>query len=334
MAPPTRFLALDRDDPDPSVIAEGAAVLRAGGLVAFATETVYGLGADATNPEAVAQIFVAKGRPSHNPLIVHASDMAMARSCVKSWNEAADELAQRFWPGPLTLVLPRSLLIPDGVTAGMETVGVRIPALRVARGLIALAGVPVAAPSANRSNRVSPTTAEHVRDGLDGRIDLILDSGPCRVGLESTVLDLSGDSPRVLRPGPITKREIERTLGFVRVEEGSEEGAKIASPGLQPVHYAPITKAVRIEPHHLEGMEFSGPTALLSFAKFTLPESPRFQRHASFRTPEEAAANLYRLLHEWDAEGFSQIVVVPPPDIPEWRAVRDRLIRATVPISR
>ncbi|MDB5349264.1 MAG: Sua5/YciO/YrdC/YwlC family protein [Planctomycetota bacterium] len=328
----TRTLTLDGGEADAAAIDEAAQILRSGGLVAFATETVYGLGADATSPEAVAKIFVAKGRPSYNPLIVHAADIAMARSCVASWPEAANDLAQVFWPGPLTFVLPRSEIIHDLVTAGRGTVGVRIPALRVARSLISRVGRPLAAPSANRSNRISPTTAEHVRKDLDGRIDLILDSGPARVGLESTVLDLSGELPRILRPGPVTVREIRRVLGGIEILEPSslDNPDRPSSPGQLPVHYAPRTKAIRVDGERLAEMEFPGPSALLSFERFTPPASPVFQRQANFRTPEEAASGLYGLLHEWDEEGFHQIVVVLPPDRPEWMAVRDRLVRATV----
>ncbi len=329
---PTKVLTLNPLEPDDATLDEAAEVLRSGGLVAFATETVYGLGADATNPEAVAKIFAAKGRPSHNPLIVHAADLAMARSCVTSWPDTAEDLAQFFWPGPLTLVLPRSKIIPDLVTAGLDTVGVRIPALRVARSLIARTGRPIAAPSANRSNRISPTTAQHVGKDLNGRIEMILDSGPTRVGLESTVIDLSTDSPRILRPGPVTAREIQRVLGTIRLLEppSPDSPERPASPGQLPIHYAPRTKALRVEGDRLAEREFSGPTALLSFERFTPPASPLFQRYASFRTPEDAAAKLYGLLHEWDEEGFHQLVVVLPPDRPEWMAVRDRLIRATV----
>ena len=188
-------------------------MLRRGGLVAFATETVYGLGADATDPAAVTRIFEAKGRPDANPLIVHADGPDMARSCVANWPDEARLLAEACWPGPLTLVLPRSARIPDVVTAGLETVGVRVPDTRVARSLIARAGRPVAAPSANRSTGISPTLARHVLKDLDGRIDLILDSGPTALGLESTVLDLSRDSPRLLRPGPFSREFLAETLG-------------------------------------------------------------------------------------------------------------------------
>ncbi len=336
MDSPTRVLDLTQGEAADAPIAEAARVLLAGGLVAFATETVYGLGADATNVAALARIFAAKGRPSVNPLILHASDLAMARSCVSKWSELADELAQAFWPGPLTLVLPRSPIVPDLVTAGRETVGVRIPALRSTRALIARVGRPLAAPSANLSNRLSPTTAAHVLRDLGGRIDMILDSGPTRVGLESTVLDLTGDAPQILRPGPLSRRELMRVLGGMYVGEATDavavaETSALASPGQFPVHYSPRTRTIRIEPERLGDHQPAGPWALLSFAKFRPPPSPRPANSASFRTPEEAAEGLYRLLHDWDEEGFARIVVVLPPDHPDWRAVRDRLIRATEP---
>ena len=209
----TRVVAVDPDRPDPDAIEQAAAIIRSGGLVAFGTETVYGLGADATNPDAVARIFAAKGRPATNPLIVHVADVAGAAACVAEWPESAATLAAHFWPGPLTLVLPRSNIIPDIVTAGQGTVGVRVPASVVACDLIRRAGRPIAAPSANRSNRISPTTAAHVAKDLDGAVDLILDSGPCLGGIESTVLDLSGPTPAVLRPGLVSAEAIAVVLG-------------------------------------------------------------------------------------------------------------------------
>ena len=328
----TRVIAVSRDGTDDSPIAEAARILLSGGLVAFATETVYGLGADATNVDALARIFAVKGRSSRNPLIVHASDLAMARTCVAGWSEVADELVQAYWPGPLTLVMPRSSLIPDLVTAGRETVGVRIPALRSTRTLIARVRRPLAAPSANLSNRLSPTTAEHVVRDLGGRIELILDSGPTRLGLESTVVDLTGDVPLILRPGPITRRELRRVLGGMPVDEctgGEGEDAPMRSPGQLPVHYAPRTPAIRVQPEDLIHFEPAGPWALLTFDRFQPPAFPRPAASVSFLFPDEAAESLYRLLHDWDEKGFSHIVVVLPPDHPEWRAVRDRLIRAT-----
>ena len=237
----SRVVYVRPDEPDPAVIAEAAAILRTGGLVAFATETVYGLGADATNPSAVARIFEAKGRPSTNPLIVHVADKADALACVAEWPDRADLLADRFWPGPLTMVLPRSSIIPDIVTAGQDTVAVRVPRAGVARWLIFESGRPIAAPSANRSTGISPTTAQHVIKDLDGKIDLILDSGQTTVGIESTVLDLSTDLPRVLRPGEVTLEQIAEVLGeWVEGPAGrTEPGDPARSPGQMAVHYAP-----------------------------------------------------------------------------------------------
>lgn len=329
--PVTRTLAIERENSDTPALEEAARILLAGGLVAIPTETVYGLSADATNPEAVEKIFKAKGRPSTNPLIAHASDIAMAKTCVADWPLIADELAQWFWPGPLTIVLPRSKIIPDIVTGGGNTVGVRVPAVRATRALIARVGRPLAAPSANRSNRISPTTAQHVQGDLDGRIDLILDGGPSRVGVESTVLDLSGGRLRILRPGPITARDIERVLIGLKVEEKEtdELPGLPASPGLSPIHYAPRTKAVRVEPSLLATIEGAEDAALLTFGSETRPESNRFRIHVQPKTPDEAAESLYRTLHEWDELALARIVVVLPPDEIEWAAIRDRLIRAT-----
>ncbi len=245
----TRVISVDPADPDPAALDEAASILLQGGLVAFATETVYGLGAVATDAEAVARIFAAKGRPPINPLIVHVAGVGQAREYVAEWPADADRLAGRFWPGPLTLVLPRSARIPDIVTAGRSTVGIRCPAGKVALGLIARCSVPLAAPSANRSNRISPTRAQHVAADLDGRIDLILDSGPTTVGLESTVIDLSSYPARLLRPGPIGLEELEQALGgrTVATQPPSDSADRPASPGQMPVHYAPRTPAFRVE---------------------------------------------------------------------------------------
>jgi L-threonylcarbamoyladenylate synthase len=197
-----------------------AAVLRRGGLVAFPTETVYGLGADATNADAVTKIFAAKGRPSTNPLIVHVADAAVARRYATAWPPAAAQLADRFWPGPLTLVLPKAPDIVPAVTAGLNTVGLRVPDHPVALQLLREFGGAVAAPSANRSNRVSPTTADHVREELGDAVDLVLDGGPCRVGIESTVLDLTTERPTILRPGGLSREQIEAVVGPVGVADG------------------------------------------------------------------------------------------------------------------
>lgn len=334
MASTTTTRSIDRDDPDPTIVAEAADVLRAGGLVAFATETVYGLGADATDPSAVARIFAAKGRPSINPLIVHVDSVAMARQYVRDWPEAAARLAERFWPGPLTLVLPRSPAIPDVVTAGLDTVGVRIPELPVARALIARLDRPVAAPSANRSTGISPTLARHVLKDLDGRIAMLLDSGPTTYGLESTVLDLSTTPPRILRPGAIGAEEIERVIGPLqapgRVEPAPSQ--PLRSPGLLPIHYAPRTRTVRVEPGDLAGFSWPGRSTLLVFGSHELPPVPEWVHRYDYREAASAGRALYSTLHACDDSALDLIAVVMPPERPEWLAIRDRLMRATVPL--
>lgn len=227
----------------PESIAQAAALLRAGEVVAFPTETVYGLGADALRPDAVRKIFAAKDRPGDNPLIVHVADMEAVEPLVRHCDARARMLMERFWPGPLTLVLPKSTRVPIEVTAGLDSVGIRLPAHPVARALIAAAGTPVAAPSANRSGKPSPTLAQHVMDDLQGRIPLILDGGPCAVGLESTVLDLTADVPVVLRPGGVTPDMLRAVLGEVMVDRSALSpllgGEAPRSPGMKYTHYAP-----------------------------------------------------------------------------------------------
>lgn len=235
----TPILPIDPRSPQPDVIARAARCLRDGGLVAFPTETVYGLGANALDADAAARIFIAKARPAHDPLIVHLASAADLPRVAVDIPEMAFELADRFWPGPLTLVLPRSAAVPPVVTSGGATVAVRVPSHPVARALIAAAGVPVAAPSANLFSRPSPTCAAHVLEDLDGRIDLVLDAGPCAVGVESTVLDLTTTPPRVLRPGAVTLEMLRSLLPDVRAGgPGAGSGAPL-SPGLLDTHYAP-----------------------------------------------------------------------------------------------
>ncbi len=212
------------EHPQEAAIAEAAEVLRRGGLVALPTETVYGLGANALEAGAVQAIFAAKERPPRNPVIVHVADAEAARALAAAWPERAGQLAERFWPGPLTLVLPKRPVVPDIVTAGGATVGLRVPAHRVALALLKAADVPIAAPSANRSSRVSPTTAAHVLADLEGRIDMILDAGPTSGGLESTVLDLTVEPPRVLRPGLVSVAQLEEVIGPVNVSSAAALG--------------------------------------------------------------------------------------------------------------
>jgi len=284
-------------------LTRAAELLRAGRLVAFPTETVYGLGADALDPTAVQRIFDAKGRPMSSPLIVHVDSIEMARSLALEWPDAAEALARRFWPGPLTIVVPKKPIVPDIVTAGLPSVGLRMPAHPLALELLREAGIPLAAPSANRFTELSPTTAEHVRAGLGDAVDLILDGGPCTVGIESTVISLSGARPRILRPGIISQPEIEAVIGPV------EAGAGAESPGQHPKHYSPRTPIVLGDS----------------------PATGRGFRLDGSNMPADAAGyaeRLYRLLHELDAENYDWIAIELPPDTPEWAGVRDRLMRA------
>jgi L-threonylcarbamoyladenylate synthase len=332
--PASRVLVVDPTDPDPAALEKAAQILKGGGLVAFATETVYGLGAVVSQPQAVARIFAVKGRPAVNPLIVHVTGIAQARQCSRDWPQRAEHLAARFWPGPLTLVVVRTPSIPDLVTAGRETVGLRVPAGLVARGLIERVGEPIAAPSANRSNRVSPTRAEHVVADLGGQIDLVIDSGPTEVGLESTVLDLTGEVPRVLRPGPISRPELEVALGGERVLEQAPGAIVLVptSPGQMPVHYAPLTPAYRVGSlEELTGFDTKG-CALIVVGDHPLVGQLAASDRFVLETREIAARAIYDVLHRCDDLAKAAIVVVLPPDLPEWRAVRDRLIRACRPL--
>jgi L-threonylcarbamoyladenylate synthase len=283
-----------------SDLEKAAALLRAGRLVAFPTETVYGLGANALDEAAVRRIFEAKGRPFSSPLIVHVASIEMARDLAREWPTEADLLARRFWPGPLTLVVPKKEKIPDLVTAGLPSVGLRIPAHPMARALLEAAGIPIAAPSANQFTGLSPTTAEHVREGLGGAVDLILDGGSCTVGIESTVVSLAGPRPRILRPGMITRTQIEQAIGPVEVGRGAE------SPGQHAQHYRPRTPVVL------------GPS----------PREGRGVRLEIAGDPNAWAERLYAALHDLDREGYDWIAIDLPPATPEWAGIRDRLLRA------
>lgn len=246
----TRVLTVDPERPDPAAIREAAAIIRAGGLVAFPTETVYGLGADATNADAVTRVFAAKGRPADNPLIVHVARPADVIALVTAIPLHARELMERFWPGPLTLALPRTDRVPGVVTAGLSTVGVRMPAHPVALHLIEAAGVPIAAPSANLSGRPSPTTAQHVLEDLSGRIDMVLDGGETGVGVESTFVDLSTDPPVLCRPGGVSVKDICAVLGPVNIDPtviGSDGDLQVRSPGQRHPHYAPRAGLILVE---------------------------------------------------------------------------------------
>ena len=321
--------------PGDELIARAVEVLRNGGLVAFPTETVYGLGADATNAQAVRRIFAAKGRPPTNPLIVHVIDLDTARRYAATWSDAAQTLAAVWWPGPLTLVLPKSPSIVDEATAGRRTVGLRVPDHPLALELLRAFGGPVAAPSANRSNRVSPTTADHVREELGDAVDLILDGGACTVGIESTVLDLSGDTPTILRPGGVSRQQIEAIVGPVRVAPGSvTPETPAASPGQQPVHYAPRTAAYRFETPQ-RGLIDVGtderPSGLVALSP--LKGFKQWGRIIAMpNDPADYARHLYAVLRDLDGMGLEAIYIEIPPDQPKWAAIRDRILRATQPL--
>lgn len=316
-AAPTARLA-----PDDEGLSTAADLLRTGRLVAFPTETVYGLGADATNGEAVAAIFEAKGRPSFNPLIVHVPDIETARTLVV-FHPKAEHLAKAFWPGPLTLVLPRRKDCPvsDLVSAGLPTLAVRVPAAPVALALLSKAGVPVAAPSANRSGGVSPTTAGHVLKDLNGRIDAVLDGGPAAVGLESTVIGFDGDDAVLLRPGGLAAEEIEALIGPLASHQDPE---RPSSPGQLLSHYAP-SASLRLnisEPEQGEGFLAFGASNHTSGPMRNLSPSGDLR---------EAAANLFAFLRALDEDGVTRIAVAPIPMEGLGVAINDRLQRAAEP---
>ena len=316
--------------PDPAAIARAAEVLRGGGLVAFPTETVYGLGANALDARAVARIFEAKGRPAFNPLIVHAADVAAARTLVSHWPRSAAALAERFWPGPLTLVLPRAASIADIVTGGLDDVAVRVPAHPVALALLRASGLPIAAPSANRSNEISPTTADHVVKALGDRVAMVLDGGPTTVGIESTVVDLAGERPRLLRPGMVTARELEAVVGALD-ESAAPAGAAPRAPGQLARHYAPRARLVICRSDDgrrvLEASEVRPTGAIV----VTSSHWPADHIEAMPADPAGYAARLYAALHALDDAGCRLIVAEALPDAPGWRAVQDRLARAAHP---
>lgn len=315
----TEVVTLDPANLDPVVLRRAAGLLRAGRLVAFPTETVYGLGANALDPAAVQSIFWAKGRPATNPLIVHVTDAEQLARVVGSWPPLARRLAEQFWPGPLTLVVPKNPAIPPEVTAGGPTVAVRHPAHPVAQALIREAGIPVAAPSANRSTELSPTRADHVLRALGGRIDMILDAGPCQKGIESTVVDVTGDTPRILRPGPITVPMLTAIVGPVSSLTPTPQAADgpLRSPGLLARHYCPRTPLILVPPEIVDAEVSRLKRENRLVGTWELPTDP-----------VQAAHDLYDTLHRLDTQGYDAIVVALPPDQPEWAAVRDRLARA------
>lgn len=313
---------------DATQLAQAVEILRNGGVVAFPTETVYGLGADARNAAAVRGVFAIKGRPASHPLIVHLAGADGLEDWAREIPDAAWALARRFWPGPLTLVLRRQPHVLDEVTAGQDSVALRVPAHLVALDLIRAAGALVA-PSANRFGRVSPTTAEHVRAELGEAVDMILDGGPCRVGVESTILSLLTDTPTLLRPGAVTPEQIEAVLG----RPVGRQGGGVRAPGTLPAHYAPGTPlellpaaalAVRADMLMAAGRR----VLVLGLGDSITPLPAGVRTHVLPAQPADCAQLLYAVLRELDAAGHDVILVQAPPPGSEWDAVRDRLTRA------
>ena len=314
-----------------------AELLRAGEVVALPTETVYGLAANALDAKAVAKIFQIKGRPANNPIIVHVAGNEMAKRCAKGWPELASQLSKAFWPGPLTLVLPRAEIIPDIVTAGGKTVGIRWPSHPFIQSVIRECGFPLAAPSANLSSRVSPTNAEHVRQQLGGKIPLIVDGGQSQVGIESTVLDLTVSPPRVLRPGMIHAESLAAVCGEVQSPKSKVQRhvEPVRSPGLLAKHYSPKAKLVVL--NWRDEAELKSQISNLKFqiaschiiAHTQIPSGGNFGGVSVIPHDAEAFARaLYAELHRCDEAGAEAIVVEAPPDLPEWAGIADRLRRA------
>jgi L-threonylcarbamoyladenylate synthase len=326
-------------------VRQAVALLTNGELVALPTETVYGLAANATNEIAVKKIYLAKGRPSNNPIIVHVSDIEMARNCVSDWTDEAETLANFFWPGPLSIVLKRSKIIPDAVTGGGDTVAVRCPQHPVFQSVIRTCRFPLAAPSANRSNHISPTTANHVFQSLGDNVSLILDGGACEVGIESTVVDLTVPQlPKILRPGMISEESILSALSSIKKPHDNimpfssvdsiNEKMPLKSPGQLKRHYSPsvplyllnINSEIDVS-NFIKERGFSvGSCALISMDIFS---NTHFAINICIgRDPSSYAKQIYSALYRSDQEGISAIILQNPPDLPEWRGIRDRIKRA------
>lgn len=354
-----RVVAVDPNHPDPAVIAEAAAVLARGGLVAFPTETVYGLGARGLHAEDVARIFAAKGRPAGHPLILHVDGEPMAERLASSWPVGASRLARAFWPGPVTLVVPRASVVPDAVTGGLDSVAVRAPRHPVALALISAAGEPLAAPSANAHMHVSPTTAAHVVRSLGDRVDMVLDAGPCAHGIESTVVDVREDPPRVLRAGAASLEALRAVEPRVVYDANpltiptANEAAR-ASPGLASKHYAPRARVILVDARsdvaRLAREAKAGAPGRARVGAIVWSEEARASMAAGpgVASPEPAGASSTAhdllVLLPGDADGYARalfaafydaddakvdiLLVEQVPDSPEWWAVRDRLRRA------
>jgi len=331
-------LAARRPDgtPDLDVLDRAARALASGRLVAMPTETVYGLAANALDPDAVARIYAAKGRPAFNPLIVHVPDLARARALAVDWPPLADRLAAAFWPGPLTLVVRRSARIPAIVTGGHPSVGLRVPGSEIARLLLERAGLPLAAPSANRFMHVSPSRAEHVVASLGDAVELVLDDGPCAVGIESSVVDLTSDPPRLLRPGGVSLDQLRDVEGAFTAGAATHEAAHPPSPGLLARHYAPDAETELLAPadlrNLLDSLRNSADRRRLGLVLRTVDASLAPPATVTQQLPPDPAGyarNLYAALHAMEASGVERLVIEAPPDERAWSAIHDRLAHAT-----
>lgn len=312
-----------------TTLLEAVARLRAGGLVGFPTETVYGLGADARNPVAVAQIFAVKGRPADHPLIVHLADASQLDAWARDVPHTARRLARTFWPGPLTMILPRAAGVPDAVTGGLNTVALRVPNHPLALALLRAFDGGIAAPSANRYGRVSPTRAEHVREELGAAVDLVLDGGPCAVGIESTIVDLTEDRARILRPGAVTKRQLMDALGS---SFSTMPGRPVRAPGCDASHYAPTARVVLASAENAVQTVEHGCGLGLRVGLLAIRRPPTLPAAVTWlplpEVDQEQARQLYSRLREADHLGLDLLVAVPPPAIGLGLALRDRLRRA------
>ncbi|HET6681425.1 MAG TPA: L-threonylcarbamoyladenylate synthase [Gemmatimonadaceae bacterium] len=330
-----KLRVVDPNDPDAAVMAEAAEILRHGGVVAFPTETVYGLGAHALDRAAVRRIFEVKGRPRYNPLIVHVASAEAARALATSWPSVADRLAAEFWPGPLTMVVSRQPSVPDEITAGLSSVALRVPAHPVALALLKAAALPIAAPSANRFTEVSPTTAAHVAQSLGDGVDMLIDGGPTRVGIESTVVDLSGHAPTILRPGMISREHLRAVIG-VPLEEVTADpvgDAPRPSPGMTERHYAPRAKLRLFDSDARVEAEADAAAAVKRGQRLGALVRGAFDVEGVHveRLPEDPAGYaraLYAALHALDDAGCEVVWLELVPDGDEWAGVRDRLRRA------
>lgn len=330
----TRTLQVNPLSPEPAIIAEAVEILKRGGLVAFPTETVYGLGGRALDEAAIERIFEAKGRPARHPIIAHVEGEDGARGLSSEWTERASRLARAFWPGPLTLVVPRAQAVPSSISGGTDSIAIRAPAHPVARALLAMLGEPLAAPSANRYQSLSPTLAEHVLKSLDGKFDLLLDAGPCAAGIESTVVDVRGERTRLLRPGALDLPQIRAVDASIAwASTLAAEGEERPSPGMDARHYAPRAslvlatdeKAIALARSHAGAGARVG---LVLRGEGREPEGVTVRRLPF--DPKGYEAGLFATLHALDDAGCDVIVVAEPPAEERWLAVRDRLERARV----